>query len=82
MWNLEICGEPYAGNLHVWFDEGAGVSHGASRSTLHPFGLLGPVSLVFRGGCAAEHGLSPYDWHWALDFADQAFKQKTKGDTK
>ena len=29
-----------------------------------------------------SHGLSPYDWKWALDFADQAFKQKTKGDTK
>ncbi len=21
-----------------------------------------------------EHGLSPYDWKWALDFADQVFK--------
>ena len=30
------CGEPYAGKLHVRFDEGAGVAHGASRSTLHP----------------------------------------------
>ena len=29
-------GEPYAGKLHVRFDEGAGVPHGASRSTLHP----------------------------------------------
>lgn len=29
-----------------------------------------------------DHGISPYDWHWALDFADQAFRQKTKGDTK
>ena len=28
-------GEPYAGNLHVRFDEGADVPHGASRSTLH-----------------------------------------------
>ena len=28
-------GEPYAGKLHVRFDEGAGVPHGASRSTLH-----------------------------------------------
>ena len=27
-------GEPYAGKLHVRFDEGAGVPHGASRSTL------------------------------------------------
>ena len=40
-------GEPYAGKLHVRFDEGAGVPHGASRSTLHPmearphcFGLM------------------------------------------
>ena len=32
-------GEPYAGKLHVRFDEGAGVPHGASRSTLHPFEL-------------------------------------------
>ena len=32
-------GEPYAGKLHVRFDEGAGVPHGASRSTLHPFAL-------------------------------------------
>ena len=30
-------GEPYAGKLHVRFDEGAGVPHGASRSTLHPY---------------------------------------------
>ena len=30
-------GEPYAGKLHVRFDEGAGVPYGASRSTLHPF---------------------------------------------
>ena len=29
-------GEPYAGKLHVRFDEGAGVPHGASRATLHP----------------------------------------------
>ena len=29
-------GEPYAGKLHVRFDEGAGVPHGASRSTIHP----------------------------------------------
>ena len=29
-------GEPYAGKLHVRFDEGAGAPHGASRSTLHP----------------------------------------------
>ena len=28
-------GEPYAGKLHVRFDEGTGVPHGASRSTLH-----------------------------------------------
>ena len=28
--------EPYAGKLHVRFDEGAGVPYGASRSTLHP----------------------------------------------
>ena len=32
-------GEPYAGKLHVRFDEGAGVPHGASRSTLHPFDI-------------------------------------------
>ena len=32
-------GEPYAGKLHVRFDEGAGVPYGASRSTLHPFEL-------------------------------------------
>ncbi len=32
-------GEPYAGKLHVRFDEGAGVPHGASRSTLHPVEL-------------------------------------------
>ena len=36
-------GEPYAGKLHVRFDEGAGVPHGASRSTLHPF--------AFGNGC-------------------------------
>ena len=29
-------GEPDAGILPVRFDEGAGVPHGASRSTLHP----------------------------------------------
>jgi len=29
-------GEPYAGKLHVRFDEGAGVPYGASRSTLLP----------------------------------------------
>ena len=29
-------GEPYAGKLHVRFDERAGIPHGASRSTLHP----------------------------------------------
>ena len=29
-------GEPYAGKLHVRLDEGAGVPHGAPRSTLHP----------------------------------------------
>ena len=33
-------GEPYAGKLHVRFDEGAGVPHGASRSTLHPLSLF------------------------------------------
>ena len=31
-----VHGEPYAGKLHVRFDQGAGVPHGASRSTLHP----------------------------------------------
>ena len=36
-------GEPYAGKLHVRFDEGAGVPHGASRSTLHPNGGVGVV---------------------------------------
>ena len=29
-------GEPHTGKQHVRFDDGAGVSHGASRSTLHP----------------------------------------------
>ena len=37
-------GEPYAGKLHVRFDEGAGVPHGASRSTLHPRSPLDPQS--------------------------------------
>ena len=36
-------GEPYAGNLHVRFDEGADVPHGASRSTLLPKGLGGKL---------------------------------------
>ena len=45
MWNLEICGEPYAGKLHVRFDEGAGVPHGASRSTLHP---IVPTSVLLE----------------------------------
>ena len=38
-------GEPYAGKLHVRFDEGAGVPHGASRSTLHPNGGVRVVGL-------------------------------------
>ena len=42
-------GEPYAGKLHVRFDEGAGVPHGASRSTLHPCTLC-YVSPCDRGG--------------------------------
>ena len=30
-----------------------------------------------------DHGLSPYDWKWALDFADRVFyKQETKGEMK
>lgn len=37
-------GEPYAGKLHVRFDEGAGVPHGASRSTLHPIEALGAAN--------------------------------------
>ena len=36
-------GEPYAGKLHVRFDEGADVPCGASRPTLHP---LRPVILA------------------------------------
>ena len=39
-------GEPYAGKLHVRFDEGAGVPHGASRSTLHPCVPDGFVQLI------------------------------------
>ena len=39
-------GEPYAGKLHVRFDEGAGVPHGASRSTLHPLGPRGEKTTV------------------------------------
>ena len=45
-------GEPYAGKLHVRFDEGAGVPHGASRSTLHPVDprscLVGLYEVVLR----------------------------------
>ena len=33
-------GEPYAGELHVRFDEGADVPCGASRPTLHPLKSL------------------------------------------
>ena len=42
-------GEPYAGKLHVRFDEGADVPHGASRSTLHPYSPLSERLLV--DGC-------------------------------
>ena len=31
-----------------------------------------PFGYVRRTEC---HGLSPYDWKWAMDFADQAFKR-------
>ena len=41
MWNLEICGEPYAGKLHVRFDEGAGVPDNKGRPALL-YTLLGP----------------------------------------
>ena len=41
-------GEPYAGKLHVRFDEGAGVPHGASRSTLHPFALAFALPFEFQ----------------------------------
>ena len=41
-------GEPYAGKLHVRFDEGAGVPHGASRSTPHPYApLRGRLALLY-----------------------------------
>ena len=48
-------GEQYAGKLHVRFDEGAGVPHGASRSTLHPCtpsaaGRAGGGSVATRTG--------------------------------
>ena len=54
MWNLEngdrsdisdvICGEPYAGKLHVRFDEGAGVPDNKGRSAL----LYTPLYSVLR----------------------------------
>ena len=39
-------GEPYAGKLHVRFDEGADVPCGAFRSTLHPFAMKFRVVLA------------------------------------
>ena len=45
-------GEPYAGKLHVRFDEGAGVPHGASRSTLHP--IAGNYSKPDSGSCDGD----------------------------
>ena len=47
-------GEPYAGKRHVRFDEGAGVPHGASRSTLHPYvpsGISATEYVIFATLC-------------------------------
>ena len=64
----------------VWeFLSGSGVGLGEWPEPYDDSAVRPPFGYVRR---TEDHGLSPYDWHWALDFADQAFKQKTKGDTK
>ena len=50
-------GEPYAGNLHVRFDEGAGVPDNKGRSAL----LYTPRNARFTG-LSAESGRSPARW--------------------
>ena len=51
-------GEPYAGKLHVRFDEGAGVPHGASRSTLQPTSRTSTLPMPpTHNNCRSSNGL-------------------------
>jgi hypothetical protein len=56
----------------VWeFLSGSGVGLGEWPEPYDDAAVRPPFGYVRR---TEDHGLSPYDWHWALDFADQAFK--------
>ena len=65
----------------VWRALGADVAFdGVQPEPYDAVAAVPPFGYVRR---TEEHGLSPYDWKWALDFADRTFsKQKTKGAKK
>ncbi len=65
----------------VWeFLSGRGVGLGEWPEPYDDSAVRPPFGYVRR---TEDHGLSPYDWKWALDFADRTFpKQKTKGAKK
>ena len=65
----------------VWRALGADVAFdGVQPEPYDAVAAVPPFGYVRR---TEDHGLSPYDWKWALDFADRTFcKQETKGAKK
>jgi hypothetical protein len=61
----------------VWRALGADIAFdGVQPEPYDAVAAVPPFGYVRR---TEEHGLSPYDWKWALDFADRTFsKQKRK----